>query len=1258
MKLFSLFTSANRSANRRNRLAVRAKRPNLLSQSDFFEGLEKRQLLATFNYNSGTGLLTVVTNQNSETLSIVSTSNAGNYTITTTGTWSGTSSSAVGNVSKNLFVNSTANINQILISSNAANSGSAFYFGSSTGNFVDNLTVNFSNTSSGAITVANATSFINGSNLNLTTAGNQITVSNLTSANSTGSIRLTGRNIVVTGNITTEEGDISLTGNNGTYRTGTFDGVRISGAAVNVNTTSGNITIDGRGGLNSVNAGVNLTSSKVQADGSGGVTITGVSGNGSTGSAYGIFANGSTVTTNSGSITVNGTSCGTGIGSKGVYLKTSANISATGAGNLTITGSTSLNFSNFTGVHLNDSGSKVYANGGLITLSASSVNMTGTVNATSAGNVLIQTLGAGVDLGNGTDTSANLGLSQTELNQITANMLTIGNSTTGAIVNTAAISRANLTLISGNSITQTGAGKLTISGTANFVSSGVGTAGNITLGNATNDFATITASGTNISVNDLNHITIEAITSDGDFTVQGDNTTSCISVTGPIDARSGSGNVSLTGLNIVVTGNISTANGDISLYGNGGGVYQTGSFDGVCISGSTVNVNTTSGNITIDGRAGGVSVREGVNLTLSTVQASGSGCVTITGMSGNGSTNNAYGIFASGATVTTNSGSLTVNGTSCGTGLGSRGVSLDSSANISATGAGNVTITGTAANGTNNAYGIIAFDVTVTTNSGSLTVNGNSCGTGGGSTGVALSTSANLSATGAGHVTITGTAANGTNNALGIRASGSTVTTSSGSLTVNGTSCGTGLGSRGVYLDSSANISATGAGNVTITGTAANGTSFACGILVIRSTVTTSSGSLTVNGTSCGTGESSVGVRLNSSTNISATGAGNVTITGSTPGNTDTGVGFNLFDAGSKVYANGGLIALTASSMSLSGTVNATTAGNVLIQTFGVGVNLGGADSSANLGLTSTEINQITAATIQIGSTASGNVTVSSNVTIPVGSNLTLVSNNAPSTGILSYGTLTIGAGKVLDISALPSVKTQINGTTAQTQYSQLNVVGNLSIAGRSLNLSGSYTPVDGDVFVVASATSLTGTFTGLADGSTITLNGSNLTVNYTPTAVTLTAPSSSSAPSITTQPTSQTATAGATATFTAAASGTPTPTVKWQSNNGSGWSDIPLATSNSYTTGTLTSGDNGTQYRAIYTNGVGTDATTNAATLTVNFAPSISSQPTNQTVNSGQTATFTAAATGNPTPVVQWQVNDGLGWVNVTTGTGGTTNS
>src|SRR5437867_834771 len=61
----------------------------------------------------------------------------------------------------------------------------------------------------------------------------------------------------------------------------------------------------------------------------------------------------------------------------------------------------------------------------------------------------------------------------------------------------------------------------------------------------------------------------------------------------------------------------------------------------------------------------------------------------------------------------------------------------------------------------------------------------------------------------------------------------------------------------------------------------------------------------------------------------------------------------------------------------------------------------------------------------------------------------------------------------------------------------------------------------------------------------------------------------------------------------------------------------------------------------ALFTNSAGT-ATTTAATLTVNCAtlPTIATQPVNQTVTAGQTATFTAAATGSPTPTVQWQVS------------------
>jgi hypothetical protein len=89
-------------------------------------------------------------------------------------------------------------------------------------------------------------------------------------------------------------------------------------------------------------------------------------------------------------------------------------------------------------------------------------------------------------------------------------------------------------------------------------------------------------------------------------------------------------------------------------------------------------------------------------------------------------------------------------------------------------------------------------------------------------------------------------------------------------------------------------------------------------------------------------------------------------------------------------------------------------------------------------------------------------------------------------------------------------------------------------------------------------------------------------------------------APVITTQPTSQTVGGGAYATFTAAASGNPTPSVQWQvfADGGSTWVNIAGATSTSYAFTASTTG-NGYEYRAVFTNAAGS-ATTNAATLTV----------------------------------------------------------
>ena len=66
---------------------------------------------------------------------------------------------------------------------------------------------------------------------------------------------------------------------------------------------------------------------------------------------------------------------------------------------------------------------------------------------------------------------------------------------------------------------------------------------------------------------------------------------------------------------------------------------------------------------------------------------------------------------------------------------------------------------------------------------------------------------------------------------------------------------------------------------------------------------------------------------------------------------------------------------------------------------------------------------------------------------------------------------------------------------------------------------------------------------------------------------------------------------------------------------------------------------ENGDQYQAVFTNSVGS-ATTAAATLTVDSAPAITTQPSSATVLQGQPASFTAGASGNPTPTVQWQVS------------------
>jgi hypothetical protein len=143
---------------------------------------------------------------------------------------------------------------------------------------------------------------------------------------------------------------------------------------------------------------------------------------------------------------------------------------------------------------------------------------------------------------------------------------------------------------------------------------------------------------------------------------------------------------------------------------------------------------------------------------------------------------------------------------------------------------------------------------------------------------------------------------------------------------------------------------------------------------------------------------------------------------------------------------------------------------------------------------------------------------------------------------------------------------------------------------------------------------------------------------SITSSQATLTVNAATVAPTITTQPLNQSATVGQAATFSVVASGTAPLSYQWRKNA----ANISGATASSYTTPAATSGDNGAKFDVVVSNSAG-NITSIQATLTVTsapVAPTITTQPANQTVTAGQTATFSVVATGTAPLTYQWQKN------------------
>ena len=145
--------------------------------------------------------------------------------------------------------------------------------------------------------------------------------------------------------------------------------------------------------------------------------------------------------------------------------------------------------------------------------------------------------------------------------------------------------------------------------------------------------------------------------------------------------------------------------------------------------------------------------------------------------------------------------------------------------------------------------------------------------------------------------------------------------------------------------------------------------------------------------------------------------------------------------------------------------------------------------------------------------------------------------------------------------------------------------------------------------------------------------------------------------PSITTQPTSRTATNGGSATFTVVASGSATLRYQWWTNGVA----LTGATNSTLTLSSITTNHVG-NYAVVITNNVGS-ITSSTAVLTVLVPPSITTQPSNQSVTEGASPGFTVVAAGTATLGYQWRksgVNVGgatsatLSFPNVTIGEAG----
>ena len=306
----------------------------------------------------------------------------------------------------------------------------------------------------------------------------------------------------------------------------------------------------------------------------------------------------------------------------------------------------------------------------------------------------------------------------------------------------------------------------------------------------------------------------------------------------------------------------------------------------------------------------------------------------------------------------------------------------------------------------------------------------------------------------------------------------------------------------------SSNILASGTGAVNIT--ALRNIALASG-----SSLTAADGDITMsaNQNAMPTAGAFTGISLDGAS-VSATSAGSITLAGR-GGTVGESFGIQIQNDGQVNGTTGtSSIMLVADSMTLTSIPSVDAGSNAVVlrpHTAGTRIDLGGSDvlsgTPLTLGLTDAELDRITAGTLTIGDAATGPIAISAAITRPSTTDVYLVSGEGivfdPGSIHTGGGALVLDPGTAVqpltsgvDLTASSvsfsdgaQLAIRIDGTTADTEYTQLNVAGNVDLTGAKLAISGSYSPLVGDTFTIVNndgSDPMMGTFTGLPEGAVI----------------------------------------------------------------------------------------------------------------------------------------------------------------------------